>query len=155
MRRKLAIAGVAAAVLGTIALLLTIVPAGAISSNQTIHLLAKQKGSHLQDVGMRGPSIGDTFAFNEVLLQNGKRVGRDGIICTVVQVNPTFGTCNGIGKLQAGQIAIEGRIPFTNGPSKFTLAVTGGTGNYSNVRGHATGQSVSQTATRITLYLTP
>ncbi|MFF8839726.1 hypothetical protein [Streptomyces sp. NPDC015130] len=97
--------------------------------------------------GVPAPAVGDAFAFAEDLYRTkgGEKVGRDAVTCTVARVGGPGGTgdlvCVGTFVLTGGpvgQIAGQVVLPFsteTEQPAPFDIAVTGGTGDFKDVRG--------------------
>ncbi|GGY63291.1 dirigent protein [Streptomyces omiyaensis] len=93
----------------------------------------------------RAPELGDSFAFADDLsrTKGGESVGRDGIGCTVVRTgNPADLLCVGNFVLNGGpggQIAGQTLLsvdPTDDAPAAFDIAVTGGTGDFKDVRGY-------------------
>ncbi|MFE7587345.1 hypothetical protein ACFU5Y_37970 [Streptomyces gardneri] len=94
--------------------------------------------------GVPAPAVGDTFAFAEDLYRTkgGEKAGRDAVTCTVARVGGPGSsgdlTCVGTFALAGGQIAGQVLLPFsaeTEQPAPFDIAVTGGTGDFKDVRG--------------------
>ncbi len=111
--------------------------AGAVAPD--LQVTAKPWTEYFVDNGPRGESPGDKFGFTEKLFQHGERVGRDAVECTVKRVTRRSFTMQCVGTMTMrgrGQITIQGAITFseTSGDS-FSLAVTGGTGEFSGVNG--------------------
>jgi hypothetical protein len=89
------------------------------------------------DLGARGPSVGDERTFYDVLFDNkGKRVGYEGGVCAVENMQPPVFSCSITFSLPGGQIATQ--LLTTPGPAPKPFAVTGGSGSYRNVRGEGT-----------------
>ncbi|MFE1270528.1 hypothetical protein [Streptomyces sp. NPDC058758] len=90
------------------------------------------------------PEVGDSFAFADDLsrTKGGEKVGRDGVVCTVARAgNPadlmcvgTFVLNGGPGGAIAGQTLLSAD-PTDDSPAAFDIAVTGGTGDFKDVRG--------------------
>lgn len=98
-----------------------------------------------QDEGTgRAPEVGDSFAFADDLYRTkgGEKVGRDGVSCTVVRTGSpgdlqcvgTFALTGGPGGQIAGQTLLS-VDPADEAPAAFDIAVTGGTGDFKDVRG--------------------
>ncbi|MER5711133.1 hypothetical protein AB0B13_35780 [Streptomyces sp. NPDC042898] len=91
------------------------------------------------------PGVGDHFAFADDLYRTkgGEKVGRDGVSCTVVRTgDPSDLQCVGTFVLTGGA---DGRIAGqtllsveadAQQPPAFDIAVTGGTGDFKDVRGY-------------------
>ena len=140
MRRCLVGLAVAAAVVGVFT-----VPASAISQPQKLNFLDVTENGHTIN-GFefnRQPQGGDSFASTDGLYKwagtkKGARAGRLEVYCTFSYISlPRFvAFCKGQVFLPTGSVLAEGFASFnTDGPSKFSLPVVGGTGNYANVRG--------------------
>jgi hypothetical protein len=90
-----------------------------------------------------------TVTSRERVFQNGTRIGEDFSTCTK-RPHGTF-KCQGEYTLTHGHLKFAGVIP--GGTSTNTLAITGGTGRYSDARGHVrteynrTGTSAKETVT--------
>lgn len=103
-------------------------------SANTLAYTTKQHAFAQIDTGKKGFSIGDSFIFSEQLLQNGKQVGYDHIVCTHAANWPTSAeSCTGTVVLANGTLELDGLSK--QGP--FTVAVLGGTGSYAGARGTA------------------
>jgi hypothetical protein len=103
-------------------------------STSTLVYTTKQHAFAQVDAGKKGFSIGDAFIFSEQLLQNGKQVGYDHVVCTHAADWPSSAeSCTGTAVLANGTLELGGLS--RRGP--FTIAVLGGTGSYAGARGTA------------------
>jgi hypothetical protein len=96
------------------------------------------------DVGAPGFSLGDEVVFSGNLLQDGKQVGRVGVVCTFVSTqnaDRVEAQCPATAILPGGQITIQGVI--VNRSLNFTLPITGGSGRYDRARGQVVSRDVS------------
>ncbi|MFE5797625.1 hypothetical protein ACFQ8C_34305 [Streptomyces sp. NPDC056503] len=93
----------------------------------------------------QAPGLGESFAFADDLsrTKGGESVGRDGVGCTVVRTgDPADLLCVGNFVLNGGpggQIAGQTLLsvdPADDAPAAFDIAVTGGTGDFKDVRGY-------------------
>lgn len=122
-------------------------PAPQITTGETIELRSVSGPETFVDVAPRGESVGDHFIFREELfrLATSRRVGTLFASCMLhfrtIACEGTF-VIFGRGKLAAASAVYDEPV--------FTVAVTGGTGDFQNVR----GQAVIRDA-RTTLHLTP
>jgi len=103
----------------------------------------RTEAEHYEDVGRRGPSIGDYVVIREKLFHRGHRVGRDNVHCDVTTAGPErFAlACNVTLFLRGrGQIAMQGVFAYSRrGPGGDpAFAITGGTGIYNHASGTAT-----------------
>jgi hypothetical protein len=106
---------------------------------------------------------GDRFTGRSQLVDpiSGEQVGRsfaDCIATTRIVVERSKGTwvCTRVLALAGGHIILQGEDPagFRDGEPYF-LAVTGGTGSYSDARGEAEAVDVSDLGTELTIHLEP
>ena len=110
----------------------------------TLAYTTKQHAFAQIDTGKKGFSIGDAFIFSEQLLQNGKQVGYDHVVCTHAADWPSSAeSCAGTAVLTNGTLQLGGLSK--RGP--FTLAVLGGTGSYAGSRGTAKVTSQGENGT--------
>ena len=103
----------------------------------------RTEAEHYEDVGRKGPSIGDYFVIREKVFHRGHRVGRDNVHCDVTTAGPerfAFACTVTVFLRGRGQIAMQGLFAFSRrGPGGDpTLAITGGTGIYAHASGTAT-----------------
>ena len=81
-------------------------------------------------------SIGDEDVFNGKFFVRGKQVGRDGGVCTLVELKSIY-HCVATNWFDDGQLTVQWLGDFTDpGPGRF--AITGGTGKYRGARGEVT-----------------
>ena len=107
---------------------------------------ARNTRQHAEDLALGGRA--------RILTQNGKVVGSDGQVCTWTNTSKKQLQCVWtLSLFVRGQVVLTGLINFNKASN--TLAVTGGTGTLSNVRGFATVANFSQKTNTITLHLTP
>jgi hypothetical protein len=108
-----------------------------ITSPESFTVIGTQTKGKGVDVGKKGPSPGDSFFFVEQLTdEEGADVGKARIECTQ-HVGP-WAICTGTFDItDRGEIVGAGMVPF--GPNVdmplFDVPVTGGTGDFANVRG--------------------
>jgi hypothetical protein len=146
-----------ASVLALVAAAGTVTAASATSGREdagrVIHFTTKQAHQSLIDNGKPGFGVDDIVVFSNDLYQGGTRIGEDGGTCTVVRAGDGGGLtmhCIGTNRLPGGQIAVQG-LAAPGEP--FELAITGGTGRYSAVRGQVIGKNTSPTEMDIKLVL--
>jgi hypothetical protein len=102
------------------------------------------------DLGQPGPSAGDVIVFNDVLRQDGSRVGRDSGSCVVIEAQG-LANCTGVVTLdEQGTITFA----FENAPPPLkTLAITGGSGAFRTVRGDGVLEEFGNGTGRLTLHV--
>jgi hypothetical protein len=147
MRKKLSLAGAVALmlVIATVTLASASGPSSSADGTnddevRVIRLFGRTVQDTTIDVGQPGESIGDQFVATSNLFRNGRRVGLDGSVCTIVrfQAGVLALHCVDTFSLPAGQITAQGMIVHTNGPqASFFLAITGGTDAYRTAHGQA------------------
>jgi hypothetical protein len=139
MGRRVGIALAAGA--GALTLCQAAVPASELRGPGVVRITDVQVQYTRVDVGPRGPSPGDIEVTRYKLYNKGVRVkpiGRAQLVCTNVAQN--FRQCSGTYLLPAGKMTVGGALQYRG---LYDLAVTGGTGVYTNVHG-------TLTATRLT-----
>jgi hypothetical protein len=110
---------------GALAALAVAVPVAHGATARTINLTERQTYFHETDNAPKGPSASDRITMGGVLLESGKRVGRDAVLCTGdrrCRATLTFanGTLLGAGMQTGGS---------------FTVPVVGGTGTFAGAHG--------------------
>jgi hypothetical protein len=97
------------------------------------------------DIGAPGPALGqgDQIVSADTVLEQGTVVGTDEVVCTVVKATPESLTCQWVMTLDLpdGQLTLQGMADGPTGqptePLAFSLAVTGGTGEFRGASGYA------------------
>lgn len=147
MKRIFTLASVASLVLIVLAGVLFVTNrnssvAVASSNNRVIHVVEHAITDTVVDVGSKGDSVGDLLPFANPVFDaaDKKQVGTDNGNCIRTVVGTAY-ECNWTTFLPGGQITVEG--PYYDSGADSMLAITGGTGIYSDVRGqmklHARG----------------
>ena len=155
MKRALALL-VAGAVAGaTLAVGGTALGGSDIRSKKTLQFTAKQ-----QQYSSQGTDLGEQTFASATLLKNGTNVGTYDLVCSITFEDSGNGpgdrsTCVASVRLAAGEITIAGTTPTGSLQSTARFAVTGGTGNYRNVRGEALNKATSSSSSTLTLTLIP
>jgi hypothetical protein len=141
-------------------------PASAITSPQVFSLVAVDNGEGQPINGFmfqRAPAPGDQFAISQTLhkwagTKRGAKVGTDLGVGMFLTATPGGGSqlFNVQVYLSGGTILVGGVTRFKNEPfSKFTLAITGGTGRYGNVRGYVNVRQLYGGGTSLVFHLLP
>lgn len=101
----------------------------------TVVVIGRYTHDKTTDVGKKGDSAGDIYTFRDDIYDetNTTKIGADQGVC--VRLSPKAGAseCWFTTTLAGGQITAQG--PFLDDAPVSTYAVTGGTGQYQNVRG--------------------
>ncbi|CRZ15841.1 MULTISPECIES: allene oxide cyclase barrel-like domain-containing protein [Mycolicibacterium] len=150
---SVAVIGVAAAAIGT---WLVIDAPDSQAKPEPITLTLEVKNDHVakHDFGKPGMDVGDMDIFSDILSVNGKQVGYDGGACFFTNVTPEkpMTYCELTIQLDEGQIFARSLTPHTLAP--FTMAITGGTGEYADARGELTVSGVATPDEKYELKLT-
>ena len=153
MSRKIYAALATAILVGVAAVSIAAASTPAITTSQTVALVARGGTSRYVDNGRTGASIGDGVILNQPLYwasDPSKLAGR-GHVAVLLEGNGISQDTADI-VLSGGQISIQG---FQHRGSTFRLAVVGGTGRYANVRGEAMVTLLPHNAYTVTIELTP
>jgi hypothetical protein len=132
MKRVLVPAAVLAAAILTFAVVNATAGSSRSREGGTIHVVEHATSDAVTN-GTAGDSAGNILTFaNDVFdASNTKKVGTDQGYCVRIEVGRSW-ECNWTTFLPGGQITVEG--PFLD-TGDSTVAITGGTGAYRNVRG--------------------
>lgn len=159
MLRKPAIIGTAIALLGSATGgVTTALASGDITAPETIISIEHELKVGFVDVGKKGFSPGDEVMVVESMFDetDTNRIGTNRVLLTVhlrqwAWVSALL-TIDG-----RGAIVVEGAVPITESTTSFDLPITGGTGEFANVRGtiHDEFRSLSSHRTRLTMNLIP
>jgi hypothetical protein len=156
--RKLRLGGVAALLLAVVSLPAAAAAPSAVQSSdngdvEVIRVTAVDVQDTFLDLGEPGESLGDESVFSQDLFRQGEKVGTAGVVCTLVRLEPMVSAtaqCVATAELPRGQITLQGLLTFTDGPSTFRIAITGGTGRYRTTHGVAIVEEATETEDRIT-----
>ncbi|MFE0652542.1 hypothetical protein ACFVZH_28600 [Streptomyces sp. NPDC059534] len=87
------------------------------------------------DLDPKGPSLGDTYVYSGTAIKDGRSVGRGGGACQVIHINgeELMTQCLITMELNRGSLAMQSL--WVSGTSQLDMAITGGTGDFSNARG--------------------
>lgn len=124
--------------------------------NGTHHLTAVSNQFKEFDVGAKGLSLGDHYVFSDNLYEDDKRVGSLNGHCVLTRVHKAYyhEQCTATVSLSGGLITSQGVIVFDkNFDNKFTIAITGGTGDYTGAGGEAHVEFLSETKSSIEVNL--
>jgi hypothetical protein len=107
-----------------------------ITSPETITTVGTVVKDTFVDVGKQGPSVGDTYAWTlDIKSQSGVDLGTERTQCT--QGVGRWALCTGTFDITGrGEIVAEGAfVNFGSERVDFDVPITGGTGDFANVRG--------------------
>jgi hypothetical protein len=153
MRRVIGIALLAIALmLGN----LTLTSANASDDDDVIRLLAKTVVDEYLDLGPTGESFGDQLVFSDDLYLDGDLVGTLDGSCTFTRVVVNVSAmvnCSVTLTLPDGQITLQGAISFDENTDRFTVAITGGTGDYNEAQGQVKVRFINDTDTKLKVML--
>jgi hypothetical protein len=150
------------AILATLALAVVFVPGASTSSSVrsaenddvlVIRVTERAAQDAFLDLGEPEDSLGDQIVFSNDLFRGGVKVGTDGGVGTLVRLEPRVAATIqfvATARLPRGQITVQGLVRFTDGPSTFNVAITGGTGRFREAHGVLTVEEVSDTESLLT-----
>jgi hypothetical protein len=151
--RKSALFGglVAVFLLGATAISIASSPAK-VTEPARIRVVERALTDTVTDTGASGDTAGDLLTFANPIYQAGTQIGRDQGDC--IRIDPVEGKweCRWITYLGGGGITVEG--PFFDAKDS-TMAITGGTGDFRNVRGMMTLHALSATKFQFTFAIIP
>jgi hypothetical protein len=129
--------------------------ASAHTDNVTVlHLTTRVVENQAVDAVPTGgePSLGDSFVASENLFRDGRKVGISGVVCTFVQLEhpPSALQCQITARIGGDQLTVQG-LSFDQPTNVF--AITGGTGHWRNAGGQAVVRDVSESESRVTLFI--
>jgi hypothetical protein len=123
---------------------------------ETITVLGTTVRDRYVDVGKPRFSSGDVFVFVERLTDESddSLVGTSRIQCTA-HIGP-WAICIGTFSITGrGEVVGEGLVPFGEDVAPFDVPITGGTGDFANVRGEVHVEPISGSEERLTFNLIP
>jgi allene oxide cyclase len=111
-----------------------------------LHVVEHYNNNVIIDLGPKGDSMGDLNPFSDPIYDatNRKQVGSESGNCVRTIVGKLW-ECNWTVFLSGGQISIEGPVYDTS--ANAVLAITGGTGVYTSVRGELLTHSRNKAGT--------
>ena len=106
-----------------------------ITAPETFTVLGTTIKDRFVDVGKKGFGPGDVSVFVDNLTDDsGALVGKSRIQCTI-HIGP-WAICTGTFNVNGrGEIVGQGLVPFSEDATTFDVPITGGTGEFDNVRG--------------------
>ena len=154
-RSKLMAILAATAALGAGAMAAVAGPASANGKGEALAFRDITTASTLVDVNHNGvPDPGDYFVFHEEATSHRSVVEYNDSHCLVGFADQYL--CHVVVVVSGrGQVVVDGSVAAPGGafPNDFDLAITGGTGEFSNAGGHAHVHHVSDTVSEDTLFL--
>lgn len=128
------------------------------SDDETIELVSTLVDSADLDLGEEGFSLGDQFVFTDDLYEDGELAGTDHGACTVTRIDAPEVTLHCVATFvldDRGQITVQGAVTFdeSGGTPTFTVAITGGTGEFSDATGEVEIHETSPEESEIELRL--
>ena len=137
MRNTVVSVAVAAGLLGLIGGTVAANAGTDITSPETITTVGTTTKDKFIDVGRQGPSVGDTFASTvDIKSTTGVDLGTERTQCTLG--TGRWAICTGAFDITGrGEIVGTGMVNFGTESPDFDVPITGGTGDFANVRGVA------------------
>src|SRR3954447_4318043 len=96
---------------------------------QVIHAVRTTEDQTQLDLGTAGTSLGDQQVFTARFDANGRTIGFDGGVCTLVRL-PAAYQCVATNAPPRGQVPAQALIDCQKAPGPFQFASTGGTERY-------------------------
>ncbi|WP_329573471.1 allene oxide cyclase barrel-like domain-containing protein [Streptomyces sp. NBC_01361] len=87
------------------------------------------------DLDPKGPSLGDTYVYSGTAIRDGRSVGRGGGSCQVIHINGEELTTQCLITMEIKRGSLTMQSLWVSGTSSLDMAITGGTGDFSNARG--------------------
>jgi hypothetical protein len=116
---------------------------------ETFTLNAVETADEFLDLGETGLTAGDQIIFATAVTRDGRPEGVTGGSCTVTTIDPsnTFtASCQATARLRGGLITTQALVTFRQGLQRpFTLAITGGSGQYRGADGEVEVRQISDT----------
>jgi hypothetical protein len=121
-----------------------------------LQFVSKDSKDSYVDAKPSGLSTGDVLTQHSTWYINDEKVGEMALTATVTlrtsaQTGEVLFTA--VGRLKLGDVAMTGTFDIVPQNQTFQAAITGGTGLYAGMRGHAVFDQVSANVTNVTLYL--
>lgn len=89
------------------------------------------------DLGPAGPSLGDMDVYSGTAIRDGRGVGRGGGSCQVVHIDGKELTTQCLITMELARGSLTMQSLWRSGKKSLDMAITGGTGDFSNARGTA------------------
>src|SRR4051794_7564663 len=93
--------------------------------DQVIHAVRITEDRSDLDLGAAGTSLGDQQVFTARFEANGRRIGFDGGVCTLVRL-PAVYQCVATNALPDGQLTAQALVDYQKFPGPYPFAITGG-----------------------------
>ncbi|MFB7590240.1 hypothetical protein [Streptomyces sp. NPDC056169] len=87
------------------------------------------------DLDPKGPSLGDTYVYSGTAIRDGRSVGRGGGSCQVIHISGEELTTQCLITMEIKRGSLTMQSLWVSGTSSLVMAITGGTGDFSNARG--------------------
>lgn len=144
-----------ATTLATVLLVTGVVAAStATAGERTVRVRETIVRSHVDDVGKKGPSLGDRLLFVSKL-RSGTAAAGEGVGDCTWYSGRSEGTaryyCTVVYRLRGGQLVITGLFSYARTVN--TFAITGGTGRFRDSTGQAVARTVSADTFEVTFHL--
>ena len=157
MRKKVGYIAVSAALLAVVGGLAAAQAATDITAPETIVVMSHTTKSAEVNVGDKGFGPGDSFlSLSKLYDETDQTQVGDGHVQCTAQPGKGWMFCTGAFNITGrGQIVGEGILRFTPETVSFDVPITGGTGDFANVRGYAHVDLIDDTTEKDTFNLLP
>ncbi|MFD4764499.1 hypothetical protein ACFWOJ_38570 [Streptomyces sp. NPDC058439] len=89
------------------------------------------------DLNPKGPSLGDAYVYSGAAMRDGRSVGRGGGSCQVIRIKGEELTTQCLITIELKRGSLTMQSLWVSGTNSLEMAITGGTGDFSNARGTA------------------
>ena len=157
MRKKVGYIAVSAALLAVVSGLAVAQAATAIVAPETIVLMSHTVKDANVNVGDKAFGPGDSFMnLTQLFDETDQTQLGDGHVQCTVQPGKGWTLCTGAFNITGrGQIVGQGAIRFSQETTSFDVPITGGTGDFANVRGYVHVDLIDETTEKDTFNLLP
>ncbi|NBE51360.1 dirigent protein [Streptomyces boluensis] len=101
------------------------------------------------DLDPKGPSLGDAYVYSGTAMKDGSSVGRGGGSCQVVHIKGEELTTQCLITIELDRGSLTMQSLWVSGTKSLDMAITGGTGDFSNARGTAHYRDIATPKERV------
>ncbi|MCX4538705.1 dirigent protein (plasmid) [Streptomyces sp. NBC_00841] len=102
---------------------------------EVLELKVQNDQNAYTDLDPKGSSLGDTYVYSGTAIKDGRSVGRGGGSCQVIHINGEALTTQCLITMELKRGSLTMQSLWVSGTSQLDMAITGGTGDFSNARG--------------------
>ncbi|OMI40442.1 allene oxide cyclase barrel-like domain-containing protein [Streptomyces sparsogenes] len=101
------------------------------------------------DLGPTGPSLGDMYVYSGTAIKDGRAAGRGGGSCQVIHADGEELTTQCLITIELERGSLTMQSLWVSGTNALDMAITGGTGDFSNARGTARYWDIATSKERV------